>query len=565
MMNLLAARLAGRGAPARGFRLAPEPRSIGRVAVGRQLVGGIFHLGGVTVEAPGLSIWAALPDTAEVRGALHGFGWLDDLAALGDGAARARAQVWLTEWLERYGGGRGPGWSPDVAGRRLMRWIHHAVFLLEGPSPPPEAVFLAALGRQVRFLARRWPAAAPGLPRFEALTGLLCAILALDGPDIDPAPALEALERECHFGIDPEGRIPTRNPEELLTILSLLAWTGQALAEAGRTVPQPIRQAMLRAARTLRGLRHADGGLARFHGGGRGIPGRLEQALAAAGSPPRPAAARAMGFARLSAGRTSLIIDAGQPPSGPDGLDAHAATLAFELTSGRRPVIVNCGPGRDFGPGWHRAGRATPSHSTLCLDGLSSSRLADWPGGGQTLADGPTRIVFDLHDSRRRQRVEAAHDGWRRSHGLTHARTLDLRPDGRALWGEDVLCTIDAGDRRAFDRARAGRPEGAIPFAIRFHLHPGVDVSGETGTGSVLLRLKSGEVWVLRAEGAEAMRLEPSVHLEPGRLAPRPTQQVVLSGRAMSYATRVRWTLSKTEDTPGALRDVAAPTDEDEE
>jgi hypothetical protein len=33
----------------------------------------------------------------------------------------------------------------------------------------------------------------------------------------------------------------------------------------------------------------------------------------------------------------------------------------------------------------------------------------------------------------------------------------------------------------------------------------------------------------------------------------------------MSYATRVRWTLSKTEDTPGALRDVAAPTDEDEE
>ena len=52
------------------------------------------------------------------------------------------------------------------------------------------------------------------------------------------------------------------------------------------------------------------------------------------------------------------------------------------------------------------------------------------------------------------------------------------------------------------------------------------------------------------------MSLEPSVYLENGRLKPRPSQQVVLSGRTMAYATRVRWSLAKAQDTPDGVRDL---------
>ena len=71
---------------------------------------------------------------------------------------------------------------------------------------------------------------------------------------------------------------------------------------------------------------------------------------------------------------------------------------------------------------------------------------------------------------------------------------------------------------------------------------------------------KSGEIWVFRQDGATEMRLEPSVYLENGRLRPRAAQQVVLSGRSLAYATRIRWSLSKAQDTPIALRDVDDPT-----
>ena len=61
---------------------------------------------------------------------MQGFAWLDDLAAVGDAAARDRAQDWVWSWIALYGGGTGPGWTPDLTGRRLIRWISHAIFLL---------------------------------------------------------------------------------------------------------------------------------------------------------------------------------------------------------------------------------------------------------------------------------------------------------------------------------------------------------------------------------------------------------------------------------------------------
>ncbi|MFP4237735.1 MAG: heparinase II/III family protein, partial [Rhodosalinus sp.] len=74
---------------------------------------------------------------------------------------------------------------------------------------------------------------------------------------------------------------------------------------------------------------------------------------------------------------------------------------------------------------------------------------------------------------------------------------------------------------------------------------------------AVSVALRSGEIWVFRHDGRVRMTLEPSVYLERGRLRPRETKQIVLSGRALEYGTRVRWSLAKAQDTALAVRDFA--------
>lgn len=560
VMNRVHARLASRARPADGFVSQPEPRTVGFFARGRQMIAGNLMFAGHLVEAPGASLWEIEPPDAAYAEDIHGFGWLDDLVAVGDLKARTLAQAWLWGWIERYGKGKGPGWTPELTGRRMIRWIHHALFLLRGQPAAKSEAFYAALAAQARFLAKRGASAAPGLARFEAMTGLLYAGLSLEGMSAHVEPARDALGLDCQRQVDAQGGIPTRNPEELLEVFTLLTWAQLALDEAGVAAHPGHLEAIARIAPTLRTLRHADGGLARFHGGGRGLDGRLDQALAASGSKKRQADGLAMGFARLSAGRTSVIVDASVPPQGAASANAHASTLAFELTSGRRPLIVSCGSGGGFGEDWRRAGRATLSHSVLCLQGWSSARLAParWVGQAkrELLEDAPHEVPIHMAHLAESLRFEGGHDGYVDVQGLTHARSLELSLDGRSLRGEDYLVALDDKAKRRFDRAMDAVKLAGLPFEIRFHLHPDVDVAVDMGGSAVSMALRSGEIWVFRFDGAVDLALEASVYLEKGRLRPRATKQVVLSGKAMQYATRVRWSLAKAQDTAIALRDL---------
>ncbi|WP_380058620.1 heparinase II/III family protein [Falsihalocynthiibacter sp. SS001] len=560
LANRIHARLSVFSRPATGFVSQPEPRTIGAFARGRQLIAGNFLFAGFLVEAPSTSIWnLPMPDQSFEQ-ELHGFKWLDDLAAVGDLEARKRAQEWTTDWIERYGNGRGSGWTPDRTGRRLIRWINHALFFLNGQTSDASEAYFGALAQQTVFLSKRWHTAGAGLPRFEALTGLIYAGLSLTGMDKYVKPALKALARECAQQIDEQGGIPTRNPEELLEVFTLLTWTASALAEAGRIAPQEHLNAIDRIAPTLRALRHADGGLARFHGGGRGLEGRLDHALAVSGVRTVSNTSLSMGFARLHAGRTSVIVDASRPPMGAASTDGHASTLAFELTSGRRPLIVNCGSGESFGESWRRAGRATPSHSTLSLEGFSSARLGKQRlvagRNQQSLVDGPTKVECQQSSDQSGMQLGASHDGYVATHGILHQRRLELGFDGRGLAGQDFLTVTTPTDKRTFDaRMDAARLQG-IPYSVRFHLHPDVDAELDLGGTAVSLALRSGEIWVFRHNSSAQLSVEPSVYLEKTRLKPRAAKQIVLSGRAMDYATRVTWYLAKAQDTPNSLRDL---------
>jgi len=73
-----------------------------------------------------------------------------------------------------------------------------------------------------------------------------------------------------------------------MEVFVLLVWAARVLEEADKKPDPRHLAAMERIAPTLRTLRLGDGSLARFHGGGRGIEGQLDQALAESGIRAQP-------------------------------------------------------------------------------------------------------------------------------------------------------------------------------------------------------------------------------------------------------------------------------------
>lgn len=547
-LRLFARRLVVSRAP-KAFVSHPEPKSIGSFARGQQMVAGNFQFAGSFIEAPRKPIWNISNDPLVIE-EIQGCAWIDDVAATGTAAGQRTLQAWVAEWIRLYGGGAGPGWRPDLTGQRLIHWISHAIPIMRGQDKRATEAFLRSVARQASFLARNWRSAPVGLPRIQALTGLIYVGLALEGMEHFLRPNMRRLGRECARRIGADGAIASRNPEELMEVFSLLVWAKRVLEEEGHEPDARHLDALNRIAPTLRVLRLGDGSLVRFHGGGRGIEGQLDKALAESGVRAQAMMETRMGYARLASGRTIAVLDGAAPATGAASARAHASTLGFELSSGRHPLIVNVGPGRWFGPDWARFSRGTEAHSTVTVGRVSSSKF--WAPGyagdtfGERLSSVPLRVAVDRANDVSGVWVLGRHDGYLKDFGLIHDRRLFLSPNGREFKGEDTIYNRDGVGAKALTNAKRNAG-GVIPFTVRFLLHPDVTASLDMSGHAVSLKLKSEEIWVFRQSGGE-IALEETSFLDQQRLRPRATRAIIVRGEVSEEQGQVTWALTRAQE-----------------
>jgi uncharacterized heparinase superfamily protein len=534
--NSIAARRSQFARPARAFIAQPEPRTIGLPARGQQMISGFFLFAGHIVEAPDTSIWDLDSPSIFFEQELHGFSWLDHLAAEGSPRARALAKQWLWEWIERFGNGSGVGWSPQLTGRRVVRVINHALLLLIKEDAKNQKAYFKALGQQADFLAARWQAEPAGLGRFEALTGLVYCGLALEGKKRFLKPAMKYLARQSVEYIDEDGAIPSRNPEELMDIFTTLAWASHAIGEAEI---QPLRDhllAMERIVPSLRSLRLGDGGLVHFHGGGRGMEGRLDQSLADSSISIPARAGGAMGYHRIANSGSVLVMDGGEQILRDVG---SFSALSFEFSTGRQPLIVNTGPGMLFGTEWWDASRTLLAHSGLSVGETSPSVRA-------VKNAEPIVPTVERSENSEFEMLASSHQGFVPMFGLKHYRSLEMARTGLLIRGKDTVTSEGKNNRALFDTWKAKHKKSNIPFAARFHIAPDVTLELGMRDTAVTMTTPKGEVWLLRATDAK-MSIEKSAYMQYGRLNPRAANQVVVSSAAINYEGVIDWSLTRLE------------------
>jgi uncharacterized heparinase superfamily protein len=491
----------------------------GDAARGAALQAGDFRFAGELVRGP-LPPWDASGTRPHFLAELHGFGWLGDLLA-GPGAAFYNAGEWTRGWLDQCDAWTPIAWRADVLADRLVAWTEH--FGAIARDDEFRARLLQSYARQARHLNRVAGKGAPGLPRLAALRGLVIAWVAL-GHAGRRRRALALFLRAVDEQVLPDGGHVERGGRAQFLALRYLIEVRDALRVAELDVPNELQSAIDRAAPMLRFFRHGDNRFALFNGTNEDDPARIEQLLTRADAKGRaPVSAPYLGFQRLQAGRTLVIMDVGAPPAPGLDRDAHAGTLSFEMSHGKERLIVNCGAYHGPSAEWRATTRATAAHSTLVVADHNSAQI--WPEGG--LGRRPNEATCERAEDQGSQWVEAGHDGYRASFGLTHTRQLFLSADGDDLRGEDRLTG----------------PSGQY-FCVRFHLHPAVQVSLIQDGAAALLRLPGGVGWRLRAQGA-VISVADSVYL--GGDALRKSRQLVLDGHVGSGGGIVKWALRREQ------------------
>lgn len=499
------------------------------------LLNGEFRFGSDVVKNP-KPLHNPIGATETWRRQMASFAWLDSLRGLGGQAARQFARHVILAWFTDTAAYDSSTWSADLLAARLRRCLLNSAFLETNSDALFRAHLLRPLNRQAEHLSRVLPDGLNGAELLEAsialmLAGALLPAQGSKGGEKWLRKGGAILDRELHAQILPDGGHIERSPAVMLELLQHLLDLHHVLTLTGRKLPDQLLATIGNLASAVKLLTHADGGLALFNDSTEDEPNAIMLAMmraeAAGGAGARDQVQLPQtGFQRMAAGKSVVIADTGAPP--PHGLDghAHAGTLSFEFSHGAERMIVNCGA-HPIAAEWRDVQRATAAHSTLVVDDTNSSMLLPPDGRyGGGLALVPRTVTVRREATDAGQWLDGRHNGYEEPFGLVHRRRLFLSADGLDLIGEETL---------------TGR--GGKSFALRFHLHPGVQVSVTQNSQSALLKLAQGGGWRLRVQGGD-LSLTDSIYLgQPGMV--RRTQQLVVQGAIEDDTTQIKWALQK--------------------
>jgi len=503
-----------------------------QAALGQHYLAYDFGLG-VPSGADEPSLLADPRQTPPLDIRVHDFGWLRDLRVLGGDEARRRARQLVTAWLDRFANWDEVAWALPPLGARVANALAMHDFYAASAGDDFRARLFETLGSHVRHLGLALPANVQGYAFVQAMKGLIFGSVCLPGLDsyFDKAIALFLGRLDSLLGQD--GFCRERSPRVQLLMLRDLVDIRNLLGQSGLAVPQALTAAIDQMAPALRFISHGDGGLALFHGGDEGLPVLIESVLTQTSTRARKRVALPdSGYEKIQSNRSLLLVDAGLPP--PPGFDttAHAGLAAFEFSSGRERIIVNCGALDRPSPAWRQALAATAAHSTLTVQDTNALEVMN-----EGVGDRPTIFEVERDDHEGFSRLIITHNAYAGTAQLVHRRLLQLSKDGLTLHGEEQL-------------------RGALgaSFAVRFHLHPSVQVSLIQDGRAALLKLPSGQGWRLRCQ-PHVLVLASSIYAGDARLGAnnavygsgaaqvRPTKQLVIEGKMSQDVVDLAWSL----------------------
>jgi uncharacterized heparinase superfamily protein len=501
---------------------------------GETLMKGQFALGSETLSLKELD-FSSVGARGSVAERLQGFSWLRDLAAAASREKGARlAEAVVGRWLLAHGARVDDAWAPHLWGERIFFWTAYAPYILSSSDGGYRSALLNTLARGARHVEGSADKAAAGLERITAWCGVVAAGLLVQGGVPRVARGEAGLARALASAQFDDGGLISRSPFEQVRLVDRMGLLRACYQAAKQTLPDGIEAAAQASLAALHGVTMGDGALSSWQGCGPGEASRLTALIEGCGLRARPLRQPSgWGYHRMSALGTILVVDAAPPPPQKIADYGSASTLAFELSDGGQRLVVNCG-----GPGplptelpdeLVQGLRTTAAHSTLVLaDTNSTNILADG-----TLGKGVEDVSIERTEDNDSSRLEATHDGYVRTFGMVHKRSLMLGNDGKEIRGADQL--IPRGRKKIRESA---------PYAARFHLAPGVEATVTADGMGAILRSKGAPPWNFRCRGGN-LAAEESLWID-GRGHPHASTQLVIVGEVSALGGEIGWQLRRS-------------------
>ena len=534
-------RLSLMGSTAEELFIAPQDILTTDPTRASDLYQGYYSLRGYTVNCSGQSPFEIKGQPQKWEEALHEFSWLKHLRAAETSVSRIQARTLVEDWLRAHGSLHGMTVEPCIMSKRIIAWLSHSPLLLQDCDHQFYQRFMRSLSKQVRLLRSTHNDAPAGMSRMYTSIALAYASVCMGNDEKAIRSGLKRLDHELTNQILPDGGHISRNPSNLITIMSMLMPLRQAIISRDVVPSDIIIGAIDRIMPMFRFFRLGDGTFAKFNGMGQTPIDLVSTMLAfddAKGTPVLNA--QHSGYQRVEAGRTVLIMDTGAiPPQNVSG-DMHAGCLSFELSDGADRMIVNCGSANNINLQDNQSisaiARSTAAHTTLSINEMSSSRFLPEQKykhlAGVPVLSGPSDVKNNRDFKQDYSKVTAEHDGYVAHFDVRHRREIWLNATGTTLTGRDTLL-----DRNGEAISKTSRHT----FQLRFHLDSNVAAQASSDH-TIDIKLPSGQRWLFTCE-SHLVELTDTINISDV-YGTKPAFQIFLQG-SLSDTSVLNWSFQR--------------------
>jgi len=366
--------------------------------------------------------------------------YFDDLLSVNANEREFLHIALMTLWIKQNPPYESVGWEPYPTSLRIVNWIKWS---FNGKILSAECQ--QSLANQIRWLTQRMEWHLLGNHLFANAKALVFAGVAFEGDEATDwlNEGLRIIERELPEQVLPDGGNFELSPmyhsiflSDMLDLINLAESYPELIKYE---ITKQWRETANRMILWLKGMTHPDGEISLFNDAAFGIalsPSQLNtyaRQLKLLNSVDEEKLSTNCyvdkwsdtGYVRLSTKHAVVLLDVAK--IGPDYLPSHsnADTLSFEFSLFGQRMIVNGGTSC-YGTGQQRVKeRQTQSHSTVEINGESSSEV--WSGFRVAKRAYPFDLIIE--DLGKEVKVACSHDGYKRLQGIPiHRRSWTLSP-----------------------------------------------------------------------------------------------------------------------------------------
>ena len=234
------------------------------------------------------------------------------------------------------------------------------------------------------------------------------------------------------------------------------------------------------------------------------------------------------GYAILNNKKISLVMDVGPPPISKLSSNYQSGALSFEISSGGKKLISNCGFYNNKNYKLIELSKSTATHSAIIINDHSSCVYKKINNKNyfvnQDLKILKKNIIFEKNY----WKINAAHNGYQKKYDIILERSIEFYPEQLRFVGTDKILN----KKTNFN----------IKFEVRFHLEPNIKLMKTQDNKTILIELED-DGWKFTCDNFD-INIDNGLYFG-NKNSYAQNQNIFISGITTNQNENITWQLNK--------------------